>query len=319
MKNKLLSIAIPTYNNSDFLPALLETVKKSIKNYESKVELLIVDDGSNDGTENIVKDFSNQHEWVRYICKKNNGISASRNTILKNINSKYLWMIDADDLIHDNSVKKIIETLEENKDLEILNFNFTIFNKTINDKLKFNDTNRKLINLEHPSLWSRIWKTDLIKNFEFPVGYIYEDLAIIFNIYAKANKKHILSIKDSLIYYRINRISIMRSLNNKNIFEIHEILKIATENLNVLDEKTLYQIHLIVFHSYYIFHLKTFTYKQQKQEIKKNLKIMKEKFGKKALKIEKGSMSFRVKIGFLFIKFHLFFLYKLLSIFSNRC
>ena len=321
MKNKLLSISIPTYNNEKFLKEVLDNIVKSSKNYEDDIQITIVDDGSTDNTATLVSEFINKYDWINYIYQKNTGLSGARNTIVKNLKAKFLWMLDADDLISLDSIESIVETLKNKPDTEVINFGFSIFYNDINKKMKKQKSNikDKIFNFEHSSTWHKVWKKELLQDIVFPVGYSYEDVATTFLILNKiTSPDRFVTIKKTLLYYRINPNSIMRSLND-GIFDIHHVLELGTKGLDIKLAKSLYQVHLITFHSFHIFNYKGFSYKQKKQEIKKNLKIMKEKFGKKALKIEKGSMSFRVKIGFLFIKFHLFFLYKILSIFSNRC
>jgi glycosyltransferase involved in cell wall biosynthesis len=93
MLNPKVSIVIPTYNRADFLPKAIQSVlSQTYRDWE----IIIVDDGSTDNTEEIVKGYNESR--IRYIAHKSNlGISAARNTAIKNSKGKYIALLDSDD------------------------------------------------------------------------------------------------------------------------------------------------------------------------------------------------------------------------------
>ncbi len=317
-KKPLLSIGIPTYNNAYYLGMLLDSILSSAKGFEEYLEVVVLDDGSTDNTITIVESYVKKYHFIKLISQKNQGIANSRNNLLKLTNSKYHWFIDSDDILNSNAISEIINLIKRNPGVEIININIGIFHNNSNDfsDIKKLDNYKLAINFEYASLWIRIIKKSLFKNEIFP-NIAYEDLAVVFNVIKKANVKNIKNITKTLLFYRIHSNSLTRTKNDK-IFSLINALEYGSKNLTILETKTLYQIHLITFNSYFIFKHKSLTYKEKKQKIKANIDLMKYTFGKKALKIEKKQMSFRVKMAFLLIKYRMFLVFKILSVFSNR-
>lgn len=93
MLNPKVSIVIPTYNRADFLPKAIQSVlNQTYRNWE----IIIIDDGSTDNTEGIVKSYKEAR--IRYILHKSNlGLSAARNTGIKNSRGEYIAFLDSDD------------------------------------------------------------------------------------------------------------------------------------------------------------------------------------------------------------------------------
>ena len=93
MPNPQISIIVPTYNRADFLPKAIQSIlNQTYQDWEA----IIVDDGSTDKTEEIVKDYNESR--IRYIAHKSNlGISTARNTGIKNSKGKYIALLDSDD------------------------------------------------------------------------------------------------------------------------------------------------------------------------------------------------------------------------------
>ena len=87
-----ISVIIPTYQHADFLGDAIDSVlAQTYKDYE----LIIVDDGSTDGTREIVAAYGNQ---IKYIYQDNRGLSAARNTGILASKGEYIGLLDADDV-----------------------------------------------------------------------------------------------------------------------------------------------------------------------------------------------------------------------------
>ena len=90
-----VSVIIPTYNRSDLLPRAINSVLN--QTYQD-FELIIVDDGSTDNTEEVIKEFQEQDKRIKYIKHdKNKGGSAARNTGIKAARAEYIAFQDSDD------------------------------------------------------------------------------------------------------------------------------------------------------------------------------------------------------------------------------
>ena len=91
-----LSIIIPVYNVENYLPACLDSI---LCQEQSDFEIILIDDGSTDGSLNICKDYAWKNPRIKVITQKNQGVSAARNTGIKAAKGEYITFIDSDDLI----------------------------------------------------------------------------------------------------------------------------------------------------------------------------------------------------------------------------
>ena len=87
-----IGVVIPTFDAADFLPEALESVLKQSRALD---EIVVVDDGSTDDTEDVVRNFS-QH-GVRYVKQSNQGSAAARNTGVRLLSTDYIAFLDTDD------------------------------------------------------------------------------------------------------------------------------------------------------------------------------------------------------------------------------
>ena len=111
----LISVVIPAYNAGQFLDETLESVLS--QTYENW-ECIIVNDGSTDNTESIVKKWCEKDSRFRLTNKENGGLSSARNWGIKESKAEYIAFLDADDILTPDSLEIRINTLlKENVDL----------------------------------------------------------------------------------------------------------------------------------------------------------------------------------------------------------
>lgn len=116
--NSLVSVNITTYNRAHLLPRCLDSVlNQSYKN----TEIVIVDDCSEDNTEQVVKNYILKDNRIKYIKhKKNKGNAFARNTALKNCTGYYVaFMDDDDEWIDNDKLKKQIKIFEDDESEKI--------------------------------------------------------------------------------------------------------------------------------------------------------------------------------------------------------
>jgi abequosyltransferase len=126
--NKLLTIAIPTYNRAELLNKQLAWLAKSIKGYESECEIIVSDNCSEDHTQEIVKKWQSFLPTTTFHINKNSenvGVMKNINYCIKAATSKYVWTISDDDIIADKTISYIINTLKKEPDLGLLILNFS--------------------------------------------------------------------------------------------------------------------------------------------------------------------------------------------------
>ncbi|MBO4887444.1 MAG: glycosyltransferase family 2 protein [Firmicutes bacterium] len=103
-ENVTVSVIIPAYNCSDYLANMVASIRKSGLNV---LEILIVNDGSTDGTEKIALQLQEQSDDVRVISQPNSGVSAARNKGIREAVGDYLFFVDADDSLAAGSLSDV--------------------------------------------------------------------------------------------------------------------------------------------------------------------------------------------------------------------
>ena len=109
-----LSIIIPMYNAATSIEkCLVSTQRQDIPTTD--YEVIVINDGSTDGSLNIVTEIAKRYNNVRFYSQPNGGLSVARNAGLDHAKGDYIFFLDSDDWIAENCLKKIIMTCEENK------------------------------------------------------------------------------------------------------------------------------------------------------------------------------------------------------------
>ncbi|MBB5333536.1 glycosyltransferase family 2 protein [Chryseobacterium koreense] len=115
-----LSVIIPVYNVEKFLAKCLDSVLNTFWNGVT-IEILLVNDGSPDGSLAIAEKYQQEHREIKIISQENKGLGGARNTGIKNASGNYLFFLDADDyLINDQLTVLVKEAVHS--DLDILEF-----------------------------------------------------------------------------------------------------------------------------------------------------------------------------------------------------
>lgn len=100
-----VSIIIPCFQQAEYLADAIESaLRQSYKN----IEVIVINDGSPDGTSEIAKRYP-----VKLINQKNRGLASARNTGIMNSSGDYIFPLDADDVLVDNCIEKIVEVARE--------------------------------------------------------------------------------------------------------------------------------------------------------------------------------------------------------------
>lgn len=108
MSEPLVSIIIPVYNADKYLA---ETLSSALAQTWPNIEVIVVDDGSEDNSLSVARKFESSN--VRILSQKNRGASAARNVGLKAAKGKYIQFLDADDMISPDKIAAQVEALEK--------------------------------------------------------------------------------------------------------------------------------------------------------------------------------------------------------------
>ncbi|MBD2778273.1 glycosyltransferase family 2 protein [Iningainema tapete] len=125
--NKLLTIAIPTFNRAQFLDQQLTWLCKAIKGYESECEILISDNCSTDNTQEVIKKWQPTFSLTTFQLNRhsnNIGLMSNLAYCLSAATSKYVWVIGDDDPIQVQTLGYVVNNLKQHPDLSLLILNF---------------------------------------------------------------------------------------------------------------------------------------------------------------------------------------------------
>lgn len=113
MKNTpLVSILIPLYNAEKYLPECVDSI---INQTYKNMEVIIVDDGSIDGSFSIANEYSEKYEWINVYSQQNTGASAARNKAFSLAKGEYIQYLDADDYLHPDKILIQVRKLYKEK------------------------------------------------------------------------------------------------------------------------------------------------------------------------------------------------------------
>ncbi len=261
VQNIKVSIIVPVYNVEQYIEQCLNSlVNQTLDSYE----IIVVNDGSPDNSEIIVKDFIKKYpNLIKYFVKENGGLSDARNYGIEKAKGEYIGFVDSDDYVRNDMFELLYNKAKlEDADVSVCNY-ATFTNYSVKKVVAVKNTEDFNNNIETvPSLlfqcksyaWNKLYRRNwYVKNkFKFPINQWFEDSAVVYNMLYSANK--IAAVEDHLYFYRkSNEGSITNSLDPRmyDIFKsctnIVNFYREHTENKDVLDVmERICQIHIFV-------------------------------------------------------------------------
>ena len=116
----LVSVIVPVYNVKEFLGKCVESIMSQTY---ARLEILLIDDGSSDGSESICDSYAGSTGNISVFHQENAGLSAARNTGIEKANGEYLLFVDSDDWIDADTVEQAVEKAQEyNADVVIWSY-----------------------------------------------------------------------------------------------------------------------------------------------------------------------------------------------------
>ena len=228
-----VSVIMPTYNRKK---TLKKAVLSVLNQTEKDIELIIVDDGSTDGTESLVNEFDDNR--IKYFKRDNHGIGVSRNFGIENANGEFLTFVDSDDYIDENFVKKMHQKAKEDKlDIVVCNY-INVYTNGKQEEIKLNSfenstlrKNPELINIINLGPCNKIFKKTLFKKQDnrFLEDTKYEDVNFVIKMLKSA--ENIGKLDEPLSYFLVDNLSETKTYDDK-VFDIFKVLDIARRDLN---------------------------------------------------------------------------------------
>ncbi len=196
-----VSIIVPVYNKAEYLQ---RTLKSILNQTHKNIEVIIIDDGSTDDSEKIIKEFSKKDDRIVSLLRENRGASKTRNQGLEMVKGEYVCFIDADDVISPNFIENLLTGIK-NADADVCVIkDFRIGNnskKSVKSKrvkkTKSFDKQAGLCRLFSGKDFgvgpcNKIYKTSLLNDGDkvrFPENIFYsEDVPFVLDVFLKANR-----------------------------------------------------------------------------------------------------------------------------------
>lgn len=198
----MISVIIPIYQSETTLRRCIDSV---LSQTERDLEILLIDDGSADGSGAIADDYAAKDARVRTFHVPHSGLSAARNYGLDRMNGKYVAFVDSDDWIEPQTYETALQFCA---DVCVFGCSRDYVGKTIARKLvpipetiDHEEAVRRLIVYEtiNHGVWNKLYKSQLFGEIRFPEGAIYEDIRTTYRILTKAAQ--ITLIPDTFYHY----------------------------------------------------------------------------------------------------------------------
>lgn len=262
-----LSVIIPVYNAAEFIKGTLNSLSNLLEAenmgtpIEEATEIIIVDDGSSDGTSEILDQWkidhfithNDQHIFLNVIHQKNRGVSCARNAGLSSAKGKYITFLDADDRFILKNIRRLSGMLNDGKDLYIFQYFKSCGRNTklmipegIDQCVSFVDLlNLAVSKRELNNCWGKVYKAEVLKNHQvfFPKDVkVGEDL--LFVLRAISASKSFEYIALPIYRYEVREDSVMTSFHISRFDDLHLVYK---ETLKYVDKKIASEACLIDF------------------------------------------------------------------------
>lgn len=181
MKNKV-SIIVPVYNVKDYLDAC---VSSAVRQTYSDIEIILVDDGSTDGSGQICDNYALNYDNVMVIHKANGGLSSARNAGIDVAKGEFLLFLDGDDYLEEDATEVLVRT-ERQTDADIVQGQFGN-GESLQKECTFHTTvcagkEAFLSENWHVAAWAKLYKREVWGNLRFTEGIIHEDYDIMYRL-----------------------------------------------------------------------------------------------------------------------------------------
>lgn len=103
-----ISVVIPLYNQQDTIHNCITALRKQTVAFKN-LEIILINDGSSDDSGRLCKSFADKYSNIHYIYQENGGVSSARNQGIRKASGKYIFFLDADDLLEKHTIQKVAE------------------------------------------------------------------------------------------------------------------------------------------------------------------------------------------------------------------
>lgn len=190
-----ISVIVPVYNIVKFLSKCVDSIlNQTYKN----LEIILVDDGSTDGSESLCDEYEKKDKRVIVIHKTNGGQASARNMALDVVSGDYIGFVDSDDWIFEDMFESMVTALvSTHSDMALCGvINDHIFAKKaykyFNQSVEFNrdELMKEYLGTSHIgcALWNKLYKRELWENIRIPEVRAREDIMVLHFVIGRCNK-----------------------------------------------------------------------------------------------------------------------------------
>lgn len=236
MENDLISVIVPVYN---VVPYLEKCVKSIIAQSYSNLDIILIDDGSTDGSGYVCDRFAEVDKRIRVIHKGNGGVSAARNVGIESAKGRYFAFVDSDDSVRPDMIEILYcHLINENADLSICGYERVdekggkIKQDSIPQGIGF-ITGKDILNKRFFTneiiywcvLWNKLFSRDLFDGIRFPDGIGSEDVFVLSHILK--NNIRVASFDEKLYYYTSRTGSLITNTRRQKLDQMTVFFRLA--------------------------------------------------------------------------------------------
>ena len=208
----IISVIVPVYNAEKYVSACIDSI---LNQTFSDFELLLIDDGSTDSSGAICDEYAKRDNRIRVFHKFNQGQAEARNFAIKQSVAEWVHFVDSDDIIHPQTLETLLNLVKSN---DVLISTSSIVEQVELQQSFFNNVNPegRVIEINEASMlnlcknapeiyWiacAKLIKKEIVLNYPFTKGRIYEDNAVVCRWLYEAGK--IATTDAQLYFYRVN-------------------------------------------------------------------------------------------------------------------
>ena len=267
--NYLISIIVPIYNVDKYLEECIESLRN--QTYKN-LEIILINDGSTDNSEQICRQEAKQDNRIVFINKKNGGSASAKNVGLKNAKGNYIAFVDSDDFIEPDMIECMVNIIKKyNADIVQCKlrdyYTNTIYFKQEEINEKSMDVKEFLYLIlkqwENSLFCNKLFKREVIENVFFKEGRCIDDE--FFTYKCVINSKSIVTSNKIVYNYRMRKSGVMKSESSQKqilkdrvdyLYERYEIVRKIYKDLDKdLDKDFLEHLltyYLIISKDYYV-------------------------------------------------------------------
>lgn len=238
--NPLISVIVPVYNVKHYLKKCLDSI---INQSYNNLEIIIIDDGSTDGSGKIIDDYNNNDSRIKIVHQKNGGLSHARNVGLDMMQGEYVTFIDSDDFVTPDYVSYLFNLIKKTNfqaklSLCSLMNHYSKTNKDVNSGNGIREilTGKECIemmcyhNLVDTCAYAKLAKKELYNDIKFPEGKLFEDIATTYRLFLRCDQ--VACGFEPKYYYNVRSNSIVTSKFSKSKLQLLEMTDKMANTVN---------------------------------------------------------------------------------------